>query len=640
MASKITAFSLAGLILALPALGAASSVAAAAGERVSLPAGLEAYVAARVLEAEGRYREAMDAYARALGEAPEVGEVRRAYASMLLEIGMAERALAVLGAAEGLGPEELQLRALALAQQAGRRPELAAEAEAALRAALEAQPGEPSLLFALAQVLQRKGDLREAQEVVAALRADRPGNPRLVETDADLLRATGRGDEAVELYRSCSAAGPGAASCRDKLVELLIELERPGDAGEAMLGWLGDLELDALMRAAVLLWEGGRFERSLETVRRVLARAPDAPRALALEAHLLAASGRHQEAIARFLELVKKSPEDVDLMLALAWSLGHSGDLDEAREWLDRSWRVAGAQPASRQYLSCVLTGARLEILASKPGAARDWLERLTDRSLAGSDWVRLLAETYRRQQDWPGGIAAMVRVAPELEGRAQRDAEAMEAEFRLRVDDPRAWRRLRPLLDSPQLEDVLSGLQVLQALERWQDLAREGAAASARFPDSRDILFARGAALERLGEAAAAEDVFLRLLEADPGDASAANYLGYMWADRGENLDRAVELISLAVGSEPDNVAYLDSLGWVHFRLGNLDEAERWLRRAVELDGSEADGTMLCHLGEVLLAKQQRDEGRRLLQLGLGRGCEDPDRLRSLLDPAGDGRD
>jgi tetratricopeptide (TPR) repeat protein len=640
MANKITAFSLAGLILALPTLGTAGAVTAAAEGRVSLPAGLEAYVAARVLEAEGRYREAIDAYARALAEAPEVGEVRRAYASMLLGIGMADRTLTVLGADDDLGPEGLQLRALALAQEAGRRPELAAEAEAALRAALEAQPGDPSLLFALAQVLQRKGDLREAQEVVATLRAARPGNPRLVETDADLLRATGRGDEAVELYRTCSAAGPGAASCRDKLVELLVELDRPGDAGEAMLGWLGDLELDALMRAAVLLWEGGRFERSLETVRRVLGRAPDAPRALALEAHLLAAMGRHQEAAARFRELLKKSPDDVDLMLALAWSAGRSGDLDEGREWLERAWRLAGPQSASRQFLSCVLTGARLELVAERPAAARDWLERLPDRSLAGSDWVRLLAETYRRQQDWAGGIAAMVRVAPELEGRAQRDAEAMEAEFRLRGDDPRAWRRLRPLLDSPELEDVLSGLQVLQALERWQDLAREGAAAGARFPDSRDILFARGAAHERLGEAAAAEDVFLRLLEADPGDASAANYLGYMWADRGEKLDRALELISLAVAREPDNVAYLDSLGWVHFRLGNLDEAERWLRRAVELDGSGADGTMLCHLGEVLLAKQERDEGRRLLQLGLGRGCEDPERLRSLLDPAGDGGD
>jgi tetratricopeptide (TPR) repeat protein len=129
------------------------------------------------------------------------------------------------------------------------------------------------------------------------------------------------------------------------------------------------------------------------------------------------------------------------------------------------------------------------------------------------------------------------------------------------------------------------------------------------------------------------ASSLFVRILESDPGDAAAANYLGYMWADRGENLDRALDLINRAVEADPENVAYLDSLGWVHFRRGDLDEAERWLRRAIELGGDVGDGTILCHLGEVLLAREARDEGRRLLLLGLDMGCDDPERVRSLLD-------
>jgi Flp pilus assembly protein TadD len=177
----------------------------------------------------------------------------------------------------------------------------------------------------------------------------------------------------------------------------------------------------------------------------------------------------------------------------------------------------------------------------------------------------------------------------------------------------------------------------VLQTVERWPDVVRESAAAAERFPESRDLLFTRAAANERIGSSEAAEELFLRLVASDPDDAGAANYLGYMWADRNENLDEALRLIRRAVSLEPENVAYLDSLGWVHYRRGDLDEAERWLRRAIELGGDVGDGTILCHLGEVLLAKDALDEGRRYLLLGLDMGCEDPDHVRSLLDRADD---
>jgi tetratricopeptide (TPR) repeat protein len=638
--------SFAGKLMGLTALVAAAAVgsgrAADVGSvrgAVTLPQGLESYLEARVLEANGRYREAIEAYGQAVLEAPEVDEVRLAYASFLIDVGMADRAVEVLEGREDIGPEGLRVRALALAQLATRRPEQTPDAETALRAAVEAGDTDPNLQFALAQVLQQQGKLEEAEQVISALRENRPDNPRLVEMNADLLQALGRDQEASELYRGCIGDGPTAASCRTKLVDLLVELERPAEAGELMLGWLRDEDLDSLMRAAVLLWEGGRLELSLETVQRVLARAPDSPRALNLEAHLLSMLGRHAEAMDRLKKLLRKAPDDIDLMLAMAWSVGRSGDQDEARAWLDRGWQSVAGNPQSRDAIRCALTGARLELLAGNAISAGEWLDRVGDIGAAGSDYLRLLAEMYRRQEDWAGGVAAMVRAAPQLEGRARLEAEAIEAEFRLRLGDQRAWLRMRPLLDSTRLADVLLGLQVLQTVERWPDVEREAAAAAERFPDSRELLFARAAASERVGKIEPAEELFLRLVESDPEDADAANYLGYMWADRGENLDHALELIRRAVSSEPENVAFLDSLGWVHYRRGELEEAERWLRRAIELGGDVGDGTILCHLGEVLMAKTAHDEGRRYLQLGLDMGCDDPDHVRSLLDRARDGR-
>jgi len=598
-----------------------------------LPNGLELYLEARVLESNGRYREAMEAYVAAMEEAPEINEIRLAFAAFLVEVGMAERAVKVLDGAPDPGPEGHRIVALALAQLSSRNPALLTKTEAALRLAIESDEGDPSLLFSLAQVLQRQGNFVEAEEIVAGLTQGRPGNPRLETLHADLLRATGRSEEAVELYSSCTEGGPFAQTCQEKLVEVLVELGRPGEAGELMLGWLDDIDLDSLMRAAVLLWEGERLELSLETVQRVLVRAPDSARAQKLEAHLLSSLGRFDESTARLRRLLKKNPQDFDLMMAMAWSSSRIGDHEKGREWLDRAWDLVKDRADSPEAVRCVTTAARLELISDNPLVAREWLDRVADGGDVGADYVRLLAETFRRDEQWQEGIAALVRLQPSLAGRALTEAEAIEAEFRLRLGDPRAWRRLRPLLDDDGLENVMTGLQVLQALERWQEVDKESATAIGRFGEDRNLLFARAAALERLDQVEESEALFQQLVDTEPNDANAANYLGYMWADRDVRLEEALELIARAVSLDPENSAYLDSLGWVHFRLGDLAEAERWLRRAVDLGGNLGDGTIYCHLGEVLLVGGDQTEARRYLVLGLDMGCENPDHVRSLLD-------
>ena len=83
-----------------------------------------------------------------------------------------------------------------------------------------------------------------------------------------------------------------------------------------------------------------------------------------------------------------------------------------------------------------------------------------------------------------------------------------------------------------------------------------------------------------------------------DPKNAQALNYLGYMLADRGTRLDEALGYIRRAVALDPQNGAYLDSLGWVYYRMGNYDLAEENLRRASEKIGS--DPTVQAHLGDL----------------------------------------
>jgi tetratricopeptide (TPR) repeat protein len=129
----------------------------------------------------------------------------------------------------------------------------------------------------------------------------------------------------------------------------------------------------------------------------------------------------------------------------------------------------------------------------------------------------------------------------------------------------------------------------------------------------SSKFYFSYGAACERAGDADKAVTLFRKCLQLDPEDHIAANYLGYMWADKGTNLEEALGLIQKAVKLEPKNGAYLDSLGWVLFKLGRNDEALVQIRRAVVL--MKDDAVVLDHLAEVLLKLGKTDEAIRVLR-------------------------
>jgi Flp pilus assembly protein TadD len=399
-----------------------------------------------------------------------------------------------------------------------------------------------------------------------------------------------------------------------------------------MLGWLSDEDLDQLLQAARLLSAGGQLEQALTVVRRVLSAEPDSRRARTLEALLLDALGRNDEAAERLGALLRLDPDNLDLRLSLAWNEMRRDKLQEARRSLDLAWELVRDRPSSLRAVSCCLEAARLELAAGHPLRSREWLDRVGDVTAAGIDMVRLVAATYRQAEDWQEGVAALLRLQPQLAEEDRAEAVAYEAEFRLRMGAvERGLERLRPLLDSDEVLEVLAGLQVLQILERWDDVERETRAARLRLPEDRDLRFAHAAALERSGRPQEAEEIFTGLLADNAEDAATANYLGYMWADAGTHLDEAFELIRRAVAMEPHNPAYIDSLGWVYYRLGDLEQAEHWLRKAVVSDAD--DGTVLSHLGQVLLARGETDEARSYLLRALQLGCEHPHEVRALLD-------
>ncbi len=155
--------------------------------------------------------------------------------------------------------------------------------------------------------------------------------------------------------------------------------------------------------------------------------------------------------------------------------------------------------------------------------------------------------------------------------------------------------------------ETYITLAQIYEKGKRFADMGRalDEADKLAKADDDREtIWFMRGAMYEQMKEYPAAETEFRKVLKLNPDNASALNYLGYMLADHNERLDEAFKLVSKALEFEPDNGAYLDSLGWVYYRQGKLDEAVQYLQRSLEK--TSRDPTIHEHLGDVYL-KQNR---------------------------------
>ncbi len=175
---------------------------------------------------------------------------------------------------------------------------------------------------------------------------------------------------------------------------------------------------------------------------------------------------------------------------------------------------------------------------------------------------------------------------------------------------------------------------------KRTSEAMRELDAAQAAVAKDADLLYYVAHLYTRIGQESVTEDTLAKVVKLDPDHAAASNDLGYSWADKGKNLDRAEQLIRNAVQAEPDNQSFLDSLGWVLYKRGKFDEARRQLEAAIA-PATLPDPVVLDHLGDTLYrlgrtddAMQQWQRSRqRLAQLQSDGIADSPDRRQLRLE-------
>jgi len=194
----------------------------------------------------------------------------------------------------------------------------------------------------------------------------------------------------------------------------------------------------------------------------------------------------------------------------------------------------------------------------------------------------------------------------------------------------------LQKLLQSePSNLDLYVNLsQIYLQAKRYSDaekiLRRAQGIESLKEPDDERLKFQLAAVYERQKEFDRAESLFMEVIKSNPDNASALNYVGYMLADRGVRLDEAVGYVEKALALDPNNGAYLDSLGWAFFKLNDLAQAEKYLLKAVSI--VKNDPTIHDHLGDLYYKAGDYEKAHEFWTKSLSSGTE-PDEIEKVRE-------
>lgn len=381
----------------------------------------------------------------------------------------------------------------------------------------------------------------------------------------------------------------------------------------------------------------GRYDEAIGILQRILAEQPKNLEALRLTAQAHRRAGRRAEAIETLKRALRESPpgESLNLRFVLAQTYEEVGHVDEAvatyEEILKALQAPDGTVPERhREAAEMVLTNMALAYRqAGRRSQAFEILERM--RRILGEENPRpdlLIVDTFREERDFQAMLA-----------HAQQAAARYPKELRFRLLQAQALGRLGRLEEALRLLDgLLTGLSedldvlstkalVLSEAERYAEAEAVLQEALRRDPRNNGLLIQLSLIQERLGRFAEAEATLRQVLERDADNATALNNLGYYLAERGERLQEALELIRRAVNIEPNNGAFLDSLGWVYFQLGNLEEAERYLEQAVLYQ--PRDATIHEHLGDLYHRQGKLDRALQAYERALQLATESRERER-----------
>ena len=469
--------------------------------------------------------------------------------------------------------------------------------------------------YRLSQLYLSQGKNGEAVSAASRAYESNPESNDYARNLIGILRVAARSDEELRVYRRLmkSSASPAL------MIGYGSALVRAGDHAEAIKILSEYVALDPSNASAVSLLavaqrRANQRSAAIETLKAGVSKADEGARLdLALElAQTYEEAGRNGEAIAQYEQVFE------ELLSKSAQSPVDSPLFGEVVNRLVRAIRRSG----SEAKLQSVLTKTRRALDDRNP-----LIDLITIESLREEGKLREALELAR----------AASRGRPD--DRALRFTEAVilgESKlFKESADLLRSMIRggAESATEDAGVYVILAGVQMQSGqLNEAEESARKALELS---PDDPQALIQLSSILDRTGKHEASEKALRELLKREPDNATALNNLGYFMVERGVGYQEALKLIEQAVAIDPTQGSFLDSLGWLHFKLGNIEKARQYLEKAAVY--SRRNSTIHEHLGDVLREAGRLAEARKQWEKALEYSVEADEiaRLRGKLKDA-----
>ncbi|HXX86036.1 MAG TPA: tetratricopeptide repeat protein [Casimicrobiaceae bacterium] len=499
--------------------------------------------------------------------------------------------------------------------EAARESQDARLARRATRIALDAR--QRSLALEAAQLWQELDPTDErAKQMVAALAQAGAAGELKADLERVLAEAAANGSALGEAFLQLNHA---LASQSDKtaVFRLIVELAKPyPDVAEAhfavaLAGYNTGLADPEIVAAAV------------RAANRALDIKPAWERAALIKADIVAKSS--PDAAIRFLvSFLERVPGSRAASGALAQLYLEQKRYAEARDVVQRLWAedrsdrdlelaVARLSVQMRDYATAQKLLEELKATDfGEPGAITFDLAELAEQTKHYDDAIALYREVTEGDRAWP----AKLRIAVVL-GKKGNPAEAIQY-----------LASLNPEGHDQRIERVQTQALVMREAGDYEGAYAVLSTALAGEPDSAELLYDVAMAAEKLDRLDEVEARLKRLIELKPDNAQALNALGYTLVDRTQRTAEGLKLIEKALALAPADPFILDSMGWAQYRMGNFDDSEKFLRRAL---ADRPDPEIAAHLGEVLWAKGQRDNAREIWQSQLKETPDNPVLLETV---------
>jgi tetratricopeptide (TPR) repeat protein len=465
------------------------------------------------------------------------------------------------------------------------------ESEKAFKKALELEPDSQEAMTELAMVYSTIGDNQRAIQLLKQV-ADRNPNRRTLTTLAGAYEDLRDFAGAVQVLRRALELEPDNLDVKRGLAQDLLYAGKLDDAIQVYAEVAQDDPKDAqsLLRTSQIYRQKHDYAKAREALDRALKADPDDLDVRYSQVTLLDEEGKHAEALSAMKQLADSTEKK-------SYNRGERAGRASLLEKLAVLYR------SNEQYAQAVDTFRQMADLEPDLGARA--AGQIIDTLREARDFTRASEEAEAAYKKYPSDRFVTYHRALLLSDLGKGKEAVAEAKKLFNGQQDRdSWLTLAQICEkSKDYEEMGKALDAVERLSSSQD-------------DKGGVYFMRGAMYERMKNYDAAEAEFRKALAIDAENASVMNYLGYMLADRNVRLEEAFKLISRALELEPSSGAYLDSLGWVYYRMEKLDQAETYLRQA--LVQVPHDPTVRDHLGDVLARRGKLKEAVTEWQISL----------------------